>query len=80
MESGVPVQGICLYPIVNHPGWINQRHCYNGLWDYPDATGHRPMFRPLAREIERWREIFEPAPQPRGPMPPRPVGRALEAV
>src|SRR5438128_875430 len=36
LEDGVELQGICLYPIVNHPGWDDNRHCYNGLWDYPN--------------------------------------------
>jgi hypothetical protein len=50
-REGVPVEGICLYPIVNHPGWDDDRHCHNGLWDYPDATGARPIYEPLAREL-----------------------------
>ncbi len=28
---GVPVEGICLYPILDHPGWDNERLCPNGL-------------------------------------------------
>jgi polysaccharide biosynthesis protein PelF len=60
MEAGIPIQGICLYPIVNHPGWINQRHCHNGLWDYPDDQGNRPLYRPLARALEEERHWFEP--------------------
>ncbi|KQV81889.1 glycosyltransferase family 4 protein [Rhizobium sp. Root1220] len=31
MQIGVPLEGICLYPIVNHPGWDDNRHCQNGL-------------------------------------------------
>ncbi len=57
---GVPVQGICLYPILNHPGWIDDRHCHNALWDYPDAQGAREIYAPLARELFRWRRVFEP--------------------
>jgi hypothetical protein len=53
LDAGVPVLGICLYPILNHPGWIDDRHCYNGLWDYADDSGHRPIYRPLADEIQR---------------------------
>jgi hypothetical protein len=53
IAQGVPVEGICLYPILNHPGWDDDRHCYNGLFDYADATGHRPAFGPLAEEIAR---------------------------
>lgn len=51
-ESGVPVEGICLYPIVNHPGWDDARHCHNGLWDYPNESGGREIYAPLADEIK----------------------------
>ena len=50
-KAGVPILGICLYPIVNHPGWDDDRHCYNGLWDYPNETGAREIYPPLAEEI-----------------------------
>ena len=68
--SGVPLHGICLYPILNHPGWVDDRHCHNGLWDYPEPDGHREIYKPLAAEIRRWRKTFElstdpPALQPR---------------
>ena len=53
IEQGVPVEGVCLYPILNFPGWTNDRHCQNGLWDYADDAGHRPIFEPLATEIRR---------------------------
>ena len=51
IAEGVPVEGLCLYPILNHPGWDDDRHCYNGLFDYADAIGHREAFGPLADEI-----------------------------
>ena len=53
IESGTPVEGVCLYPIVNFPGWTNDRHCRNGLWDYADDLGVRPIFQPLADEVRR---------------------------
>ncbi|HTL55204.1 MAG TPA: hypothetical protein VL361_05965 [Candidatus Limnocylindrales bacterium] len=56
--NGVPVHGICLYPILNHPGWVDDRHCHNGLWDYPDERGNRKLYAPLAKEIQRWRPVF----------------------
>jgi len=59
IQAGTPVQGICLYPIVNHPGWLDDRHCENGLWDYPDEEGNREIYKPLATELRHWREIFE---------------------
>jgi hypothetical protein len=51
LENGVPVEGICLYPIVNHPGWDDDRHCHNGLWDYCNDSGHREIYNPLAEEL-----------------------------
>ena len=58
INAGVPVEGICLYPIVNHPGWDDDRHCYNGLWDYPNDAGQREIYQPLADELQRQRKIF----------------------
>lgn len=51
--KGAPMQGICLYPILNHPGWDDDRHCHNGLWDYADDYGNRKIYAPLAEEIGR---------------------------
>ena len=50
-SAGIDVNGVCLYPIVNHPGWADDRHCHNGLWDYADDTGTREIYEPLAAEI-----------------------------
>jgi hypothetical protein len=60
IEAGVPVHGLCLYPILNHPGWDDDRHCRNALWDYPDANGRRKIYEPLARELKAWQKVFEP--------------------
>jgi beta-glucosidase/6-phospho-beta-glucosidase/beta-galactosidase len=49
--AGVDLRGICIYPIVNHPGWADERHCHNGLWDYADECGAREVFEPFAREV-----------------------------
>jgi len=51
--AGVPVEGLCIYPICNHPGWDDDRHCYNGLFDYADDQGRRDVFQPLAAELAR---------------------------
>ncbi|HVF28487.1 MAG TPA: hypothetical protein VM943_09625 [Pyrinomonadaceae bacterium] len=58
MQAGVPVEGICLYPIVNHPGWTDERHCHNGLWDYADEQGGREIYQPLAEELQRQKARF----------------------
>ena len=59
LHDGVPIHGVCLYPIVNYPGWTDNRHCQNGLWDYADAHGNREMYAPLAAGLKKWQNIFE---------------------
>lgn len=53
IRCGADVHGICLYPILNHPGWDDDRHCYNGLFDYASPDGEREVYEPLAKELER---------------------------
>ena len=62
MASGVPILGICLYPICNHPGWADDRHCHNGLWDYPDGSGNRDAYQPLSEAIRERLPDFESSP------------------
>jgi beta-glucosidase/6-phospho-beta-glucosidase/beta-galactosidase len=57
-KDGVQLEGVCLYPIVNHPGWLDDRHCHNGLWDYANEKGDREIYQPLADELQRQRNIF----------------------
>ena len=59
MLDGIPVDGICLYPILNHPGWNDGRHCHNGLWDYADHAGHRKIYEPLATQLQRSQKLLE---------------------
>lgn len=59
IELGVPLIGLCLYPIANHPGWADNRHCHNGLWDYADENGYREIYQPLADELARQMEMFD---------------------
>jgi hypothetical protein len=51
IKLGVHIEGLCLYPIVNHPGWDDNRHCHNGLFDYPNSDGERAVYEPFAVEI-----------------------------
>jgi beta-glucosidase/6-phospho-beta-glucosidase/beta-galactosidase len=61
LAMGVDIRGICLYPICNHPGGSDERHCHNGLWDYADENGHREAYQPLADEITKQMASFRPA-------------------
>jgi hypothetical protein len=53
LDAGCPLHAATIYPIVNHAGWDDERHCHNGLWDYADEGGLREAHEPLLREIER---------------------------
>ena len=59
LREGVPLNGLCLYPIVNHPGWDDDRHCHNGLWDYAAPDGQREIYEPLARELESQQRLLQ---------------------
>ncbi len=65
--DGVPLDGICLYPILNHPGWNDSRHCHNGLWDYADENGAREIYAPLAAQLRRSQKFLEARPQDKAP-------------
>jgi hypothetical protein len=58
-QAYVPICGICLYPILDYPGWENGRLCKVGLLSMPDKTGQRQIHEPLARELGRQRQLFE---------------------
>ncbi len=65
---GVPLDGVCLYPIVDRPGWDALDHWHNsGLWDaavpgdVPQAT-RRVLCRPYAKALLRWQQRMQRAP------------------
>lgn len=55
MRRGCELHGVTLYPVLDHPGWVDDRHCPNGLLSYADAAGNRTVHEPLAEEIRRER-------------------------
>jgi polysaccharide biosynthesis protein PelF len=59
MGIGVPVHGICLYPVMNHPGWDDNRHCPNGLVDYSTTTFERTIHGPLLAELQAQQRAFQ---------------------
>jgi polysaccharide biosynthesis protein PelF len=56
---GVQLEGLCLYPIIDYPGWGDDRHCYSGLWDYADDEGRREIYEPLAEELGHQQQLWE---------------------
>ncbi len=58
LDAGVPIEGICLYPIADYPGWDNERICRVGLLSAPDASGQRTVCPRLARELKHQQALF----------------------
>lgn len=57
LVQGVPLEGVCLYPIVDRFEWDDPSHWHNsGLWDFsiqPDGTFVRVLNEEYARELRR---------------------------
>lgn len=57
---GVPVQGVCLYPIVDRPDWDNFEHWHHsGMWDHvpdeePARGAHRRLNQAYADALHGW--------------------------
>lgn len=56
--AGVPVQGICLYPVLDYPGWDDDRICPVGVLKMLDRSGGRMVNEPLAAELRRQVQLF----------------------
>ena len=56
--AGVPVGGICLYPVLSHRGWDDNRHCPNGLFDGYTPDADRAVYPALAHELARQQARF----------------------
>jgi len=54
---GVPVEGVCLYPVLDHPGWDDDRYCPNGLLTHGTNASDRVADPELAAVVE----AFSPA-------------------
>lgn len=60
MRNGVPLEGLCLYPIISHPGWDNDRMCHNGLFSADITSLGRAIDPGLSSSITS-KELFVPA-------------------
>ncbi len=48
---GVPVLGNCLYPVMDYPGWDDERHCPCGLIEVAEGWVDRSLRADLADEV-----------------------------
>lgn len=58
LVCGVPVEGICLYPIIHYPGWLDDRHCECGLLGIGNEQGHRSIDEGVAHTLRREQKFF----------------------
>ena len=58
-RAGVELLGVCLYPVMDYPGWDDERHCSVGLIEVAGDWTTRRLRGDLAEEIR----VQEPAMQ-----------------
>ena len=57
LRLGVPLRGVCLYPIMDYPGWNDGRHCRCGLIRTDDEWGRRAIDWTLLEELDQERRL-----------------------
>ena len=57
LREGVDMVGICLYPVMDYPGWDDDRHCSCGLIESSKDWKARTLRRELAAEIAAQAQI-----------------------
>ncbi len=71
-EQGVPVAGLCLYPLVDRHDWSDPTHWHrSGLWDTPAAAGGnfaRSLRSDYAQALALWQRHLPDEPENGAPM------------
>ena len=50
-RDGAEMLGICLYPVMDYPGWDDDRHCHCGLIAVDDTWEQRELRKDIAAEL-----------------------------
>ncbi len=50
-RAGVKILGICIYPVMDYPGWDDERHCSCGLLQASPDWSERSLRSDLAEEL-----------------------------
>jgi hypothetical protein len=66
-RDGVPVEGVCLYPVMDYPGWDNSRHCHCGLFRTDDAWRTRTLDEELLDQVYEEQALLAMPPPRRSP-------------
>lgn len=58
IRNGVDLTGVCIYPVMDYPGWDNNRHCACGLIAVDEAWNGRTIRSDLAEELVLQDHLF----------------------
>lgn len=61
LRLGVPVLGLCVYPVMDYPGWDDGRHCHCGLIALSDDWQRRTLREDLRAELALQEKILPAA-------------------
>ncbi len=64
IREGAQILGICLYPVMDYPGWDDERHCHCGLLAVDDDWSTRTLRTDLAAELRLQSRITPAKDQP----------------
>lgn len=63
LQNGIPLWGICLYPIIDRPDWDNLEHWHrSGLWDEqgkPGTSPERILHKPSAHALTEAQSLIQ---------------------
>lgn len=68
LRLGLPIHGLCLYPVMDYPGWDDERHCRVGLIELDDDYRERRVDEELALALQEEALLFEPLLRERAPL------------
>ena len=60
MRRGVPLEGLCIYPVMDYPGWVDDRHCPAGLIRLDDAYRTRTIDPEMASALDEQATLLRP--------------------
>ncbi len=58
MRDGAGIEGVCIYPVMDYPGWKDDRLCRCGLLRASDDWRRREVDTDMARQIEEEQMLF----------------------
>ena len=70
-REGVPMLGVCLYPVMDYPGWDDERHCRCGLIAADEAWSARELRTDLVAELAAQARLLVPQTASEAPTPVR---------